>query len=316
MSVDLTIIIANWNSGNHLRNCLLSIQEHGKDWVRQTVVVDNGSTDNSLSGIDNLIIPINVIRNTENKGFAAACNQGAVLANSEYLLFLNTDTLLFENSLSVPLAFMQRPENAKVGICGIQLIDETGQVSRSCSRFPSVRMFVANALGVSKLPKLRSWNHQMVEWDHATTRQVDHVIGAFYLIRRSLFEALKGFDDRFFVYLEDLDLSLRAHKAGWKSVFIADAQAFHAGGGTSRQVKAARLFYSLRSRLLYGFKHFSAWRAWALMVVTMCIEPVTRTAFSLLNRDWSSICNTQKAYSMLVANIITILQRHYQKKQT
>ena len=314
MSVDLNIIIVNWNSGSHLRNCLLSIQEHGKDEVKQIVIIDNGSTDNSLTGAENLIIPINIIKNTENKGFAAACNQGAALAKSEYLLFLNADTLLFENSLSIPLAFMQYPENAKVGICGIQLIDETGQVSRSCSRFPSVRMFMANALGVSKLARLRSWNHQMAEWDHATTRQVDHVIGAFYLIRRSLFEALKGFDERFFVYLEDLDLSLRALKAGWKSVFIADARAFHAGGGTSRQVKAARLFYSLRSRLLYGFKHFSAWRAWVLMIVTMCIEPVTRTAFSLLKRDWGSICNTQKAYSMLAANLIAILRRQHQKE--
>jgi GT2 family glycosyltransferase len=101
---------------------------------------------------------------------------------------------------------------------------------------------------------------------------VDHVIGAFFCVRRELFEDLGGFDERFFVYLEDLDFSLRARKTGRTAYYLADAAAFHKGGGTSEQVKAHRLFYSLRSRLLYAFKHFKRYQAWIISAVTMLLE--------------------------------------------
>jgi GT2 family glycosyltransferase len=130
---------------------------------------------------------------------------------------------------------MKQSENADVGICGIQLQDDSGHIARSCARFPSLRIFAMQALGLNTLPWFRSWGMHMLEWDHGKTREVDHVIGAFYLMRRALFESLGGFDERFFVYLEDLDFSLRARKAGWSSVYLATTQAFHAGGGVSNQ---------------------------------------------------------------------------------
>lgn len=128
------------------------------------------------------------------------------------------------------------------------------------------------------------------------------------MIRREVFEALGGFDERFFVYLEDLDLSFRAHKAGWKSMYLAEAQAYHAGGGTSRQVKAHRLFYSLRSRLLYGFKHFPRWQAWVLVGMTGVIEPFTRTAWCLARGDWAGVRHTWQAYRMLWGGMGRILR--------
>ena len=86
---------------------------------------------------------------------------------------------------------------------------------------------------------------------------------------------------------------------GYKSVYLADARAFHAGGGTSGQVKAMRLFYSLRSRLLYGFKHFTRCQAWGLLVVTMTVEPFTRMIFCALYRDWEGMLNTLQGYRLL-----------------
>jgi len=139
----------------------------------------------------------------------------------------------------------------------------------------------------------------MAEWGHAQTREVDHVIGAFFLVRRVVFEALGGFDERFFVYLEDLDFSRRASNAGWSSVYLADAQAFHAGGGTSNQIKARRLFYSLRNRLLYAFKHFSWPEAMLVMFATLLIEPFSRAALALLRWSWSGLKETWAAYGML-----------------
>jgi len=91
-------------------------------------------------------------------------------------------------------------------------------------------------------------------------------------------------------------------------MFVADAQAFHAGGGTSKQVKAARLFYSIRSRLLYGFKHFSPSAAWAVLVVTIFLEPVSRTIFSLVRASWRDILYTFQGYGMLLKALPAIIQ--------
>jgi hypothetical protein len=139
----------------------------------------------------------------------------------------------------------------------------------------------------------------MADWDHTHTRDVDHVIGAFSLVRRAVFDALEGFDERFFVYLEDLDFSRRARNAGWRTVYLADAQAFHAGGGTSRQIKARRLFYALRSRLLYAFKHFPRAGAISVMFATLMIEPLSRSLAALLRGSWSGLKETWSAYGML-----------------
>ena len=147
----------------------------------------------------------------------------------------------------------------------------------------------------------------MTEWDHEQSASVDHVIGAFYLVRRSVFEELGGFDERYFVYLEDLDFSLRARNAGWRTYYLADAYAYHEGGGTSSQVKAARLFYSLRSRILYAFKHFGRAPAIVVLVGTMLIEPLCRLVRGLFRCSKDEITDTVKGYWMLWRNLPTIL---------
>ena len=311
MTPHLSIITVNWNAGQQLRDCLESIvtADHNGFTLGRVVVVDNASSDNSLDGLDSYNLPLKIIRNIENRGFGAACNQGAALCDSDYLLFLNPDTRLHDNSLTVPLAFMEDEANRDVGICGIQLIDEKGEVSRTCANFPSLWRFTAQATGVNKLPGLKGSGVHMAEWDHLSDRPVDQVIGAFFFMRRSVFVALHGFDERFFVYFEEVDVSLRARQAGWKTVYIAGAQAFHQGGGTSQQVKARRLFYSLRSRLLYGFKHFPRWQAWLLTGVTMLVEPISRTLFSLLRGGMQDVRNTWRGYGMLYRDLITILNK-------
>jgi GT2 family glycosyltransferase len=290
------VVIVNWNAGRQLLECINSVNQYGTPLVSEIIVVDNGSRDASESFVERLP-NVKLLRAGENLGFGKACNRGAQHATSEYLLFLNPDAVLYANTLSKILTYMEDPANAKVGICGVQLLDETGRVSRSCTRFPSPLGFVAHAIGADRIvPRL---GHFMAEWDHEQTRQVDHVIGAFFLVRRELFERLCGFDERFFVYLEDLDFSFRAHQAGWHSVYLADTQAFHAGGGTSNQVKARRLFYSLRSRLLYSFKHFPRIGGFAVLAATLFVEPLSRSVLALLRCSWSGLQEIWAAYGML-----------------
>ncbi len=295
MTVD--VVVVNWNSGVQLQACVESVLAFGNGLTGKIIVVDNGSTDGSASAIEGFP-DVTLIRAGENLGFGKACNLGAAQGESKFLLFLNPDACVFPDSLAKVIDFMQKSANAKIGICGVQLLDESGHISRSCTRFPSLLGFVSHALGLDRF--FPHSGHAMAEWDHAQTREVDQVIGAFFLVRRAVFEAMDGFDERFFVYFEEVDFSRRVRNAGWRSVYIADAQAYHAGGGTSRQIKARRLFYSLRSRLLYAFKHFSWVGAMLVMFATLLVEPFSRTALALLRGSWSGLKETWVAYGMLL----------------
>jgi len=263
------------------------------------VVVDNASWDGSASELEDLELPLSVIRNAENRGFAAACNQGVAGSRADYLLFLNPDTRLFKDSLTKPVGFLDQPSSQAVGIVGIQLVDENGEIIRTCAWFPTPVRFFTKMLGLDRLFPRVFPSHFMLEWNHEENRKVDHVIGAFFLVRRSLFESLNRFDERFFVYLEDLDFSCSAHKAGWSSYYLAEAQAFHKGGGTSEKIKAARLFYFFQSRIIYGYKHFGWLAATGLMLGTLLLEPFARFALAFVRCSKEEIGETFKGYCML-----------------
>jgi GT2 family glycosyltransferase len=283
--MEVDIVIVNWNAGRLLKQCLASLVDCTAHDISEVVVVDNASTDGSADGCEDFDLPIKVIRNRKNLGFAHACNQGAAVCRARYILFLNPDTRLFQSSLAVPIGFMENPQNSDVGICGIQLLDDKDRIARTCMRFPSVGRYFVQATGLNKISGLRSWGVSMSDWDHSADKVVDQIIGAFFFTRRSVFEELEGFDERFFVYFEEVDFSVRAKKAGWMTIYLTGAQAFHFGGGTTQQVKATRLFYSLRSRLLYGFKHFAPWRAWSLVGITLVVELFGRSVYALISNE-------------------------------
>jgi N-acetylglucosaminyl-diphospho-decaprenol L-rhamnosyltransferase len=300
--MDLSIVIVNWNSGDQLRECLASIGTSAAQLpsgcaLQDVVVVDNGSTDGSDQGLSEKCSRVHLVRNAANRGFAAACNQGAAGLRSELILFLNPDTRLFDDSLAAPVKLLQDEGHVRTGIVGIAMVDDSGQVVLSCARYPRAWHFASRAVGLDRLwPRT---GHYMLEWDHAQTRQVDQVIGAFFMIRRELFEALSGFDERFFVYFEEVDLAWRARQAGWTSVYLAEARAYHKGGGTSSAVKDVRLFYALRSRLQYGRKHFALPERLLLWAVSFALEPLSRAVHLALGRRWGEVKQVAAAYAML-----------------
>lgn len=269
----LDIVIVNWNTGDALRTCLQSIADGvaGVE-LRRVAVVDNASTDDSMARASQVALPLTIVRNEANRGFGAACNQGAAGSQADYLLFLNPDTRLEADTLARTLAFMESPEQTTTGICGIRLLDDAGHASTSAARFPSPRILFGEATGLGRLLPGLFPRHLLTASECADTRDVDQVIGAYFVMRRPLFESLGGFDERFFVYFEEVDLSLRARLAGFRSMFFAGASASHTGGLSSDQVKAARLFYTLRGRLLYAGKHFSPFSRGLVMVITFGVE--------------------------------------------
>jgi len=309
--IDFDIIIVNWNTGHQLMKCLQSIALTCSVSIlqlQQCIVVDNASTDGSADGLEDLPIPLILVRNQENKGFAYACNQGAKGSRSSNILFLNPDIQLFPDSLTEALLFFQERQNERVGILGIQLVDEKGVIQRNVARFPTPRSLFPQMLGLDRLWPRRFPPHFMTDWDHRESREVDQVTGAFFLVRKEVFELLHGFDERFFMYFEDLDFAYRAKQAGWKSYYLADAQAFHQGGGASNQVKAKRLAYVLGSRAQYVAKHFGRPAALAILSASLGVEFPVRLGWCLVNLSGQNFIETLQAYGMFIKTLPRLLR--------
>lgn len=297
----LDIVIVNWNTGQYLGGCLRSVAQATQTGFElgQVVVVDNASTDDSLDQIAELPLPLRILRNPINRGFAAACNQGARegKGNGEFLLFLNPDTRLFRETLDRTVAFMIDPENSAVGICGGRMVDGDGVEVFSCARFPTLWMYVAKMTGLAHgFPR---WvpRQRLTAADLNGSGIVDQVIGAYFLIRRPLFETLNGFDERFFVYLEDVDLAYRAKQLGHPSYFLADAAVYHMERVSSEQVRGKRLFYVLRGRTEYARKHWPPWQAAVLAFLILVVEFPVRLLIAVIRRRGDEVKDISEAAS-------------------
>jgi GT2 family glycosyltransferase len=297
----LDIVVVDYDAGALLRDCLSSlvVSPPVTALLDRVVVVDNASNNPSRHQIQGLDLQVELLRNEENIGFAAACNQGARRSKADFLLFLNPDARLGKNSLDIPARFLSAAENRDVGIVGIQLMDDRGRISTTCRSFPRPSHYWNQALGLGRISRSRFPTGGMEDWDHGDSRQVDQVMGAFFFVRREVFDQLGGFDERYFVYFEEVDFSLRALQSGWRSIYLSEAKAFHAGCGTTDKVKSRRLFYSLRSRILYAYKHFGWFPATSVLVLTVLVEPISRVVWALSRGAWSEAGESVKASGML-----------------
>lgn len=300
-TADVSVIIVNWNSSRLLRECLTSVQEgeRSSGAALETIVVDNGSEDDSLSTVADYRDVV-LISNAANLGFAAACNAGARAARGRYLLFLNPDCRMTGASVEACCSALRR--DPSVGVVGVALADDSGRVARSCHYFPSLHHFLLRLSGLSALSG-RFPDGSMRDWAHDSDRFVDHVIGAFYMVRRDEFLAIGGFDERFFVYLEDLDLSLRYRRRGQRCLFLASPASYHKGGGASERARATRLFYATRSRILYAFKHFSWIQGWIHCLATLSIEPIARLVQLVCKARLLEIGETMQGFVMLFRDL-------------
>ena len=266
------IVIVNWNAGALLRDCVTALDASDTAPRLNVTVVDNASADGSADNLPVAGLRLSVIRNAENRGFAAACNQGAAAGHAPLLLFLNPDARVESHAIAQTLDFLAEPAQAATGIVGIRLLDRHGRTSRTCARRPTVAAMLLRTLFLDRIVPWAVPPHFMTEWDHLDTRPVDQVMGAFLMIRRDLFARAGGFDERFFVYYEDLDLCLRAIDHGHAVVHFAKAGAVHDGGGTTSPVKDRRLFYETTSRVRFIHKWHGMAAAGTLAALIALVE--------------------------------------------
>jgi len=294
----IDIVIVNWNSHEFLRKCVLSIFSSKQfDLVSNVIIIDNNSTDDSLQLLP-LHAKLQVVKNTENLGFAKACNQGFKMSQSKYILLLNPDAVLLENTIAASFDYMETHQD--VDVLGCQLLNDSNHITPTCARFPKPINFVYHSLGLSKIsPKIFHPPTLMTDWNHKESRFVDQVMGAYMFMRNTVFEKAGYFDERFFVYFEELDFSLSLKNAGGKSFYHSRIQAIHTGMGTTETVKAFRLFLSLSSRLKYAKKHFSMLGYFTVAFFTFTVEFLMRFLQLALKGNLKETKNLVKGYWML-----------------
>jgi GT2 family glycosyltransferase len=219
------------------------------------IIVDNASTDASLEEVERLTPSAHVVRNDRNVGFAAACNQGAEVARGEYLLFLNPDVVLDTGSVSILVAETQA--HPKAGLISGRLRNPDGSFQATCRRFPTIGNMVFSRGSVLSrlLGRAESESGRYTLEDFAQTTEVPAVAATFVLIRRNLFDEIGRFDTRFFMYMEDTDLSFRLHLHDRVNLFVPSAGGTHRWGEGSGEGRIRRLWWHHHSVWKYFLKH-------------------------------------------------------------
>jgi GT2 family glycosyltransferase len=250
----LSIIIVTYNSAGLISYCLESVFKTINKYRPEVVVVDNHSSDGTAKIISQNFPQVKLIVNADNFGFARAANQAAKVAKGEYFLLLNPDAILVAHSVERLVNFLD--EHKKVGIVGGQLIGLDRQIQSSFGYFPSYGREFFEAIYLARfLPWGRHVLHNRLSYYQFKTRSVDWVAGGYTLIRQKLFWRLKGFDEKFFMYLEDVDFCHRARKAGAEIYYFPRAKVIHVRQASFAGDKDKAWRYADES-LIYYFKKY------------------------------------------------------------
>ena len=266
----LSIIMVSYNSKEVIDRCLASLRASRIRGPVEIIVVDNHSQDGTPAMIEENFPEVDLIVNRENKGFAAANNQGLAAAMGDFVLLLNPDTVVRPQTIQRALDFMAA--NPQAGLCGARLMSPEGVQQPSARRFPDAWTKCLTLSGISRrFPGSRVFNgHEYGHVNQSQDVEVDWVPGAFALCRREALGGMPLFDERFFLYYEETDLCRRLKQAGWKVYFVAGAEVVHIGGASSATTKEsfdrhARQVrkYRMRSEWLYFYKNHGLMSVWA-----------------------------------------------------
>lgn len=257
--MDCSVILVTYQSGAFVRRCVESIAQSTHRVSFEIIAVDNASNDGTAALLERGHPAVRVVRNQENVGFGRAANQAARLATGRYLLFLNPDTEVQDHAIDHAVAFADAHED--VGILGGKLLNPDGTLQRAARRsipYPSVAFFQLSGLGRIWRNHPAAGAYNLERLDPNQTADVGAVSGAFLLIRRDAWDRVGGFDERFFLYGEDLDLCLSVARLGFRVVYYPEAPVLHHKGASSRQARrrANREFH--RAMRLFHDKHFAA----------------------------------------------------------
>jgi GT2 family glycosyltransferase len=269
--IDVSIVVVNYNTLGLLRDCLNSVmQAEGR--ACQIMVVDNASADGSADMVENEFPEVFLVRNSQNVGFAKANNQGITFAKGKYILLLNSDTIVRSGAIRIMSEFLD--SDSTVGGVACKLLNEDGTIQASVGNRPGPMLLLFRLLGVSRLisdDRTRQWLARSFGFllgttirSYLTPYAVDHspvevesISAACLMLRKEVVEQVGVLDERFFMYLEDMDYCIRVRQAGWKLYYLPHCEIVHLAGASSGGRMRNYSVHSYRALFYFYRKHFS-----------------------------------------------------------
>ncbi len=251
--MDLSVVIVNYQTFDLTKNTINSILEYDYPFSYEILVVDNASSDDSLSKLkDYFKGKVKFIASAENNGFAAGNNQALAIAKGRYVLLLNSDTILWENTLENIYDYME--EHSDVGACGCRVLLENGELDKACKRsFPNVKNSFFRLFHIPTNSKDDNYNLDNLPDDEIY--EIDCLTGAFMFIKSEALNQAGFLDETFFMYGEDIDLCYRIKKSGWKIVYYGKSKITHLKGASSKKQKSKLIYEFYRAMYIYYKKH-------------------------------------------------------------
>ena len=256
--MELSIIIVNYNVKHFLEQCLLSVEKAIEKIDAEIFVVDNNSVDGSVKLVKEKFPKVNLIENKENTGFSKANNQAINVSKGKYVLLLNPDTVVEEDTFSKCIEFMNKHENA--GALGVKMIDGKGNFLPESKRgLPTPAVAFYKIFGLSRLfPKSKKMGKYHLGYlSKEKNNKIDVLSGAFMFLRKSVLDKIGLLDEAFFMYGEDIDLSYRVTLAGYDNYYFSETNIIHYKGESTKKGSINYVFVFYNAMIIFAKKHFS-----------------------------------------------------------
>ena len=253
--MDLSVVIVNYRTFELTKNTVNSILDYEYPFDIEIFVVDNASGDDSLSRLQDYFgDKVKFIASSQNNGFAAGNNLALRQANGKYQLLLNSDTIVWENTLKNVYNYMEA--NTDVGACGCRVLLENGELDKACKRsFPNVKNSFFRLFHIPTNSKDNDYN--LTDLPDNEVYEIDCLTGAFMFIRKAALDDVGLLDETFFMYGEDIDLCYRIKKSGWKIIYKKKKKITHLKGASSKKQKSKLIYEFYRAMYIYYKKHHS-----------------------------------------------------------
>ena len=282
--VDISVVIVNYNVKDYLEQTLRSLRRAATGMSTEIFVVDNNSTDGSEKLFESDFSEVSFLRNTDNVGFARANNQALKMAQGRFILLLNPDTIVQEDTLQAMMSFMAGHPQA--GVIGCKILNADGSLQLACRRsFPTPAVAFFKLVGLSRLfPRSKLFGrYNLTYLDPDRIHEVDAISGAFMFLRREVIEEIGLLDEQFFMFGEDLDWCYRMKKGGWKIYFVPTTQIVHYKGQSIRRSGINSLVIFYKAMYIFVRKHMKRRYLFPLeWLITIGI--VLKACFTLLGR--------------------------------
>lgn len=287
--MELTIVLVSYNTKQLLEPCFAALDKaRARVGASEVVVIDNASRDGSAEYIEQHFPDVRLIRSEQNVGFGRANNLTLPSFDSQFMLLLNTDAFVSEDSLEKSIAYMR--SDARCGIVGVRLTGRDGDVQPSCRHFPTpINIFLVRTGLARWFPRVQLVDG--AEWAPASTQECDWVPGCFYLIRREVIAQVGLFDPRYFLYYEEVDHCLATQRAGWKIMYLPTTTVIHLGGESAKSdaklTKAGKQVdkINIESALLYFRKNFGLGTMLAYMATEVACDLLLMLKMLSVRRD-------------------------------